>query len=483
MESIFSSFKGKMAGVTNDSRKVKPGYVYVSIHGCRDDGDKYISEALSRGAAAVVREGERGGRAADHVEIIVEDSRFALSDISSNYYGRPADFMEMVGITGTNGKTTTAYLLYGVLKAAGRNPGLMTTVEYRVGERVIPAVRTTMDAPELHSMLADMLKKDCKSVVMEVSSHAVAQKRVAHIDYDMAVFTNLSRDHLDYHGNMDSYFNTKKEFFVKLGSGRKNPFAIINADDSRGMELLACSDISAAKISYGIEAGANVVAEDIVLSPKCTSFSIKSPWGSAKVRSSLLGRYNVSNILAAASVCGVSGIDMGVVGEVLSGIEGVPGRLEEVERGVCGFQVFVDYAHTDDALENVLSTLREITTNRLIVVFGCGGDRDRSKRPVMGKVAAVKADYSYLTSDNPRSEDPSVILDEIKAGFNGYSNYEIITDRREAIRICIQNARSGDVILVAGKGHEKFQEMQNTIIPFDDRQVVREAIASSGVRR
>ncbi len=476
IEEMFLSLGERISGVTNDSRKVKPGCIYVAIRGSRDDGVDFVEEAVNRGAVAVVREGAAGGKTTGGLEVVVEDARQALAEISCKYYGSPADSMQMTGITGTNGKTTIAYLVHSIFQAADMNPGLMTTVEYRVGERVIPAVRTTLDAPDLQAMLAEMLKSGCKSVVMEVSSHAIDQKRVAFVDYDIAVFTNLSRDHLDYHGTMDEYFEAKKKLFLGLGRGAKSSVAIINADDSRGRELLACEDITAEKISYGLEETAEVTAAEIRLSAQGTGFVIQSPWGEASIQSNLLGRYNVSNMLAVASVCGAAGIDLDLIAEVLSSVANIPGRLEVIRADRGGFQVFVDYAHTDDALEKVLLTLREITENRLIVVFGCGGNRDRSKRPAMGKIAGSIADYTFLTSDNSRGEDPSVILDEIKSGFNGFCNYEIIEDRRDAIIKGVGMAQEGDVLLIAGKGHERFQEMLNTTVPFDDRQVAQEAI-------
>ncbi|OVE75867.1 UDP-N-acetylmuramoyl-L-alanyl-D-glutamate--2,6-diaminopimelate ligase [bacterium E08(2017)] len=464
-----------VTGVSNDSRLVRPGNLYVAVKGFESNGEEYISDALERGASVVVR--ESAVNVNGHIEIDAKNARLALAELSSRYNGRPDDRLYITGITGTNGKTTTAYLLYRAFEYSGRLPGLLSTVEYRIGERIIPASRTTLDAPSLHKTFDDMLNARCLSVIMEVSSHALDQDRTAFVDFDVAVFTNLTRDHLDYHGTMQEYFEVKKKLFLGLGKGEKSASAVINSDDEWGRKLLASEDIIADKISYSIDGDAAVRVEDLFLSPAGISFMVKSPWGTGKVSSNLLGKHNASNLLAAVSVCCAAGVSIGDACESLSGSVYVPGRLEQVRVEGAVAQVFVDYAHTDDALEKVLVTLKGIADRRLIVVFGCGGERDKSKRPAMGKVAGLWADYCIVTSDNPRGEDPMAIIEDIKVGLNGSANYEVEVDRRAAIRKGLLLAEKGDVLLIAGKGHEGFQELEHTTVPFDDRQVIREEIS------
>jgi UDP-N-acetylmuramoyl-L-alanyl-D-glutamate--2,6-diaminopimelate ligase len=459
----------EVTGVVSDSRAVRPGSLFVAISGQHADGGRYAGEAVEKGAVAVAAEGEvRIPRTAAFVKI--PDARSALADLSAAFYGNPSAQMKMVGITGTNGKTTVAHLVADVLEGTGCSAGLLGTVEYRIGQRIIPASRTTPEPPVLQSLLRKMKDADCRAVVMEVSSHALVQQRVRGIDYDIAVFTNLSRDHLDYHRSREEYFRAKSILFENMGKGRKRGHAVLNADDPCGRRLLERNDIGARKCSFGIDADADVSAEDIQLTNEGTSYTLKSPWGEARVRSRMLGRFNVYNGLAAFAVCGILGVGVEDIAGVIAGTRRVPGRLEEVENE-SGFKVFVDYAHTDDALAHVLKTLREITPRRLIVVFGCGGDRDRTKRPAMAQVAGNLADRCILTSDNPRTEDPGSILEEVKSGFESAASYEIVEDREEAIRHAIESAGKGDVVLIAGKGHETFQEFANTTVPFDDRLV------------
>jgi UDP-N-acetylmuramoyl-L-alanyl-D-glutamate--2,6-diaminopimelate ligase len=351
----------------------------------------------------------------------------------------------------------------------------VSTVEYEIGPRSIPAGQTTPDAPALQSMLAKMVEAGCRSAVMEVSSHALVQKRTAGIDYDVAVFTNLTHDHLDYHRTMEEYFEAKALLFRGLGMADKDATAVINVDDPWGQRLLALSDVTATMLSYGVDADADVTATDVALTPEGSRFRVRTPWGEAALALRLLGRFNVSNALAALAACGSLGVPLDRIVPVLSEIALVRGRLEEVDTGK-GFQVFVDYAHTDDALEHVLKTLREITRGRLIVVFGCGGNRDKTKRAAMGRAASRFADHSIITSDNPRNEEPAAIISDIRQGFNGSAECGVIEDRRQAIAWALHLAREGDVVLVAGKGHEAFQEFANKTVPFDDRQVVREMV-------
>ncbi|MFW5871142.1 MAG: UDP-N-acetylmuramoyl-L-alanyl-D-glutamate--2,6-diaminopimelate ligase [Verrucomicrobiota bacterium] len=470
IDSTSGKIPADVSGITCDSRSVRQGNAFVAIKGRKVDGADYISDALAKGASVIVT--DRPSRIPRGIcQVVVPDCRDALADLSANFYGRPSQNMEVIGVTGTNGKTTVAFLVAGVLKYAGRDPGVIGTVEYRIADRIIPAARTTPDPPVLHSLLSKMNEAGCGSVVMEVSSHALVQKRVRAVDFDIAVFTNLTRDHLDYHKTQEEYFEAKAMLFRQLQSTRKKRFAILNADDPFAVRLTGREDIDATFLTFGIEKNADISAENIDLTHEGSSYEISSPWGGGKMVSSLLGRFNIYNVLAAFSICGALGIETEVSLRSLASAQKVPGRLEQIHSG--RFSVFVDYAHTDDALEHVLSTLREITPNRLIIVFGCGGDRDRSKRPAMGRVAGKLADKCYLTSDNPRSEEPDAILREIEEGIGPGADYEVVEDRESAIRMAVASARPGDVVLIAGKGHETFQEFANKTVPFDDRLVAR----------
>jgi UDP-N-acetylmuramoyl-L-alanyl-D-glutamate--2,6-diaminopimelate ligase len=461
----------EIAGVVCDSRQVRPGFLFAAIHGSSRDGGQFVDDALARGAAAVLS----SEPALPHKDVTWIQSpgvRRALSLAACCYHGDPAARLAMVGITGTNGKTTTAYLAAHILEAAQLSPGLLTTVEYRIGDRTIPAGRTTPEAPILQSFLAQMVHVGCRSAVMEVSSHALDQMRTAGIEFDVAVFTNLSRDHLDYHQTLENYFAAKSLLFENLGGGRKKAYAVIHCEDAWGRKLVARVPPAACALTYGLTPEAMVRAEGLSLRGDGSSFRAVTPWGEAPVSLRLRGRYNVCNALAAIAACGALGVNVKSMAEALATMTVVPGRLEEVPTRHA-FQVFVDYAHTDDALEKVLSTLREVTRGRLLVVFGCGGNRDTTKREPMGRIVSELADYAIITSDNPRREEPLSIMKQIRAGFGRADACELIEDRAAAIRRALQLAAAGDVVLVAGKGHETFQELATTKIPFDDRAVVR----------
>jgi UDP-N-acetylmuramoyl-L-alanyl-D-glutamate--2,6-diaminopimelate ligase len=467
-----------IAGVVCDSRQVRPGCLFVAVPGEARDGWEFVEDAIQRGAAAIVAERETAPRK-DVCQIRVGDARLAAALLAAAFFNHPANSLQMAGITGTNGKTTTAYMIRDMLHAQGRAPGLLTTVAYEIGARTIPAARTTPDAPYLQSLLAQMLAKGCRSAVMEVSSHALVQQRIAGVDYDVGVFTNLTRDHLDYHQTMEQYFEAKSRFILGLGKLGKQAVAVINRDDPWGARLLSLPGVTARILTCGIEPGADVRAEDIRLGADGSSFRVRTPWGGAEIRLRLLGRYNVANATAALAAGGALGVGLERAAQALRELTGVPGRLQEF-RSPRGFQVFVDYAHTDDALAKVLGALREITRGRLIVVFGCGGNRDTGKRAPMGRVAARLADWSILTSDNPRQEEPAAIIAQVREGFDGAAAFEIIEDRAQAIRRAVGLAAAGDTVLVAGKGHETYQELAATIVPFDDRQVVAREIEGRG---
>lgn len=462
-------------GIACDSRQVKPGWLFVALRGTKEDGARYVEDAIRRGAVAVVSEHNDWTRR-DITHIRVEDARRAVAEIACAFYDNPSADLETYGVTGTNGKTTVTFMIRDILRAASRKPGLIGTVQYEMGERCIPANRTTPEAPDLQAMLAQMVSAGCSAAVMEVSSHALDQKRVWGIDFDVGVFTNLTRDHLDYHGTMESYYGAKALLFRGLGQMEKQAVAVINLDDAWGQQLANTGGGWSSLITYGMHPGAAVRATHVELGPQGSTFTIESPWGGVEVRLGLMGRYNVSNALAAFAACASRGLRPEFIAAALAAFESAPGRLEPIPTGR-GFQVYVDYAHTDDALENVLTTLREVSPRRLIAVFGCGGDRDRDKRPAMGRVAGLLADVTILTSDNPRSEDPAAILHDIEEGMPEGARFESILDRETAIGRALEIAGPGDVVLLAGKGHENYQEFARTVIPFDDREVARRLLA------
>lgn len=461
----------EVSSIVYDSRKARPDSLFVVVMGHQLDGADYITEAVAKGTTVVVSETDLDlGRSITHVQ--VPDARRALAEIASAYYGDLSRKLKVVGVTGTNGKTTTTYMIRNLLRDGGFLPGLLGTVAYEMGGRSIPAARTTPEAPDIHSMFQQMMEVSCDSVVMEISSHAMALSRVHGIDFDICVFTNLTQDHLDYHHDMESYFSAKSELFHQM-ERRDGTAAVVNIDDPWGQKLAADESVAVEVVSYGFSPAAMVHASKEKISAKGTRFKVFSPWGDAEINLHLLGRFNVHNALAAIAVGGLCGIDLKLIAQSLANIESVPGRLELVPNRKHR-KVFVDYAHTDDALKNVLTTLREICKGKLIVVFGCGGNRDRGKRRLMGDVAAKLADYSVVTSDNPRNEEPSVIADDIIQGFKDQKQFRVVLDRRTAIEQAVGMTGRKDILLIAGKGHETYQEFQGTVVPFDDRETVRE---------
>lgn len=470
---LVGSSEVDIQGIAYDSRQVKPGWLFVAVPGHETDGSEYIADAVSNGAVAVVSENELElGASATHIQ--VPQARRALAEIANVYHGDLSREMKIVGVTGTNGKTTTAYMIRDLLRDGGFLPGMLGTVAYEIGEQSIPASRTTPEAPDIHALFHKMKDVGCDSAVMEVSSHAIALQRVHGIDFSISVFTNLTQDHLDYHRDMDTYFAVKSELFRagKKGSGHS---VVINIDDPWGRKLVEDGRIETDVVTYGFNELAMVRATDATVDANGTRFHVHTPWGDADIHLQLLGRFNIHNALAALATGGLSGIALDVMVQSLSNMKNVPGRLELVP-GRKNRKVFVDYAHTDDALRNVLETLREICKGKLIVVFGCGGDRDRGKRKLMGQVAAELADFSIITSDNPRKEDPGAIVGDIMEGFAGQESFEVVLDRRTAIEEGIQRTGRKDILLIAGKGHETYQILKETIVPFDDREMVREVL-------
>ncbi len=460
-----------VAAVSHDSRRVAAGHLFVALRGSVHDGNAFAEAALRKGALAVVSDREAPAPGLPWVHVV--DARVALARLAAEFFGRPADGLVLAGVTGTNGKTTTAYLIDAALRAAGRRVGLLGTVAYRVGERLAEASRTTPESPDLQALMREMRDDGCSHAVMEVSSHALALERVHGLRFDVAVFTHLTRDHLDFHGDMDGYFAAKRRLFSDwlAPEGR----AVINAEDDRAAALQAASRAPA--WTFAIERPADFVARDIVLGLDGTRFRIFGPDGDVELASPLLGRFNVQNLLAAFAAARALGVPAEAAIAGLQSLSGVPGRLERIEAGQ-DFRVIVDYAHTDDALKNLLETVRALQPRRLITVFGCGGDRDRTKRPLMGAVASRLSDVVVLTSDNPRSEPPESILEQIQRGMNGGRKAErhVIADRREAIARALELAGPGDAVVIAGKGHETTQVMRDRVLPFDDRQVARELL-------
>lgn len=467
----------EVTGIALDSRHVSPGKVFVACRGLNSDGHDYISEAIDRGAIAVIceRNGFASHRAA---KIVVENTRAIVPVLACEFHGHPSRKLKVVGITGTNGKTTTSFLLKNLLEAQGIRTGLITTVHYDVAGHILPASRTTPEAPDLQHLLAQMVREGCDACVMEVSSHALEQGRVNGTEFDVGVFTNLTHDHLDYHRTMEGYFEAKAKFFTLLERSSKPARAIINGDDEYGRRLLAGTK-TPNPISFGLLGDTTLQATQLDLDPTGMHFTVDDVGEKIAVGSQLLGRHNVYNSLAALGVAKALGLDVEQTVESMAKTPPVPGRLERVDMGQ-SFNVIVDYAHTADALENILTTLREITGNRILLAFGCGGNRDVGKRTKMGEVAARLAHYTVVTSDNPRKEPPAAIAAQIEAGYRSVraEGSRTILDRHAAIRDVIRHARTGDTVVIAGKGHETFQELSDAVIPFDDRRHAAEVIAA-----
>jgi UDP-N-acetylmuramoyl-L-alanyl-D-glutamate--2,6-diaminopimelate ligase len=471
----------EVAGIAYDSRRVTPGMVFVAIPGLKTDGHDFISGAIDRGATAIICE-KNGFISARVAKIKVADARAALACAAAAYYQHPSKKLRVIGVTGTNGKTTVAFMVKQMLEAAGVNSGLIGTVRYEIGERVIPAQRTTPEALEIQQMMAQMIRADCQACVMEVSSHALEQKRVCGVAFDVGIFTNLTQDHLDYHGTMENYFAAKSRLFAALSDGMKKAGAVINIDDAYGARLSRESNIEV-QLTYGLSQAAKIRATRVQLDREATQMVIETPQEKLSCRLPLIGRHNVYNALAAVGAGLVLKVGSGPIQTALNSMKPVPGRLEGIALGQ-PFGVFVDYAHTDDALRNVLTTLREITSGRLLLAFGCGGNRDAGKRPKMGQVAAGLADLTIITSDNPRRESPEKIAASIEAGYRSVrrEGCRVELDRRRAIDELLRAARSGDTVLIAGKGHETCQEFEDTVVPFDDRVYARETLETLGWR-
>jgi UDP-N-acetylmuramoyl-L-alanyl-D-glutamate--2,6-diaminopimelate ligase len=472
-----------VAAVVYDSRQASAGAVFVALRGLQADGTAFARDAVGRGAIAVVSESTApAGIAVPWLQ--VADGRLALAALAAAFYGDPSHELLLVGITGTNGKTTTSYLLAAIVEASGIPCGVIGTVGYRVGSRHVDAARTTPEAPELQRMLREMVTKGAGACVMEVSSHALALRRADHLSFAAAVFTNLTRDHLDFHRDMEDYFAAKRRLFELLPPPG---VAIVNLDDPRGAELARGGWRG---VTYAIDAAADVRPGPLSFSLEGLRFEVRTTRGTLQIRSTLVGRPNTYNILAAVATAMALDLPFSAIERGVANLARVPGRFEVVSEPSDEVRVVVDYAHTDDALKNLLETARPLVSGRLITVFGCGGDRDRTKRPLMGAVAARLSDLVIVTSDNPRSEDPGQIIEQIKRGIvappdrvppRGQAPQATpclsIVDRMEAIERAVREAKRGDLVLIAGKGHEKYQVIGDRVLPFDDLEVARAALA------
>jgi len=466
----------EVANLTTDSRRVVPGSLFFALPGLRTDGNYYIEEAIDRGAVGIISETE-GGSHRKIAYIRVKDVRSALAAAAREFYGNAGERLAVIGITGTNGKTTVATLAQYLLETEDKPVGLIGTIRYDVGKRTFPSFKTTPESVDTHAMLAQMESAGCEEVVMEVSSHGIDQKRVEGLKFELAVFLNLTQDHLDYHGDMDSYFECKTRIFTGKKGQPAPETALINRDDPRAGALMAAIPETVEVRTFGENNYAMLRAENLRMDERGTRFTLKYQRNEYEVFSPLLGRYNVSNVLAVLSIALERGRDIGYLLRRLVSFPGVPGRMEKIEEGQ-PFQVLVDYAHTEDALRNALTMLKPIVKGKLSVVFGCGGNRDRDKRPLMTRAVLDFADRAYITSDNPRKEDVGRILKDMESAVrpDEKAKTRIIEGRRQAIHGALLDAGPEDCVLIAGKGHESFQEFADTLIPFDDRAVARELI-------
>jgi UDP-N-acetylmuramoyl-L-alanyl-D-glutamate--2,6-diaminopimelate ligase len=485
----------EIEGIAYHSKQVQKGFLFAAVRGIEVDGHQFVKEAIERGAEAIVLEEER--QISNRTMIFVPNSRQALGKISSNFYGDPSSRIRLIGITGTNGKTTTTYLLESILKKAGCKVGVIGTINYRFGGKTIPAPNTTPESLDLQRILGEMLREGTSHVIMEVSSHGLDLDRIYGCQFDGAVFTNLTSEHLDYHKTLEQYFDSKKRLFSDylVKSLKEKRFAVTNDDDPRGGKIV--EGIKLPVIRYGLNSSSGITADQVVSSFEGLSCRIKTPEGDIFVHSKLIGNFNLYNILAAVAVGIAMGLPLETLKQGVEGLEGVAGRFEKVvnQRGI---HVIVDYAHTHDALERVLLGLRDIlesgarSNGKMITVFGCGGDRDRTKRPLMGEIAGKYSDLAILTSDNPRTEDPLAILGEVEMGFQSLrlrrwnpdeiklwrfgKGYLKVPDRREAIGMAIRLAQPSDTVLIAGKGHEDYQIIGKKKFPFDDRIEAKKAL-------
>lgn len=466
-------------GLASHSDRVQPGFIFFCLQGKKTDGHAFISRAVNAGAVAVVTEKDYAVQSA--TKVLVADVRVAMAAVSELFFDSPSQKLKLIGVTGTNGKTTTTHLLEAVMAAQNYQTGLLGTVKYKIGAESLPVMATTPEAPDLQRMLRLMVDRGIDYAIMEVSSHALELNRVAGCDFDLAVLTNVTGDHLDFHQTPERYLAAKGKLFSQLGGsflkGAAPRFAVLNRDDPSYEFFRRQSTVQS--LSYGIKNPAAVTAKDIAVTAGGVKFRLLSPWGEAHFALKLTGYFNIYNALAATAAALLSGVPLPAVKNALENVEVIPGRFEKVDLGQ-DFVVVVDYAHTPDGLENILQTARGFAVGKIITIFGCGGERDRAKRPIMGRIAGKYSDYCILTSDNPRGEDPWQIIDEAEAGLQEAkvrgSGYTVQPDRYEAIKLGIGLARTDDIVIIAGKGHENYQIFADYTVPFSDRDVAAELI-------
>ena len=455
----------EITGITCDSRQVKSGFAFICINGAKSDGHDYAEKALENGAAVIVAERDLG----ISNQIVVPDTHAAYADMCAKWFGNPADSLKLLGVTGTNGKTSVTYMMKKILEKAGYKVGLIGTIQNMIGDEIIAAHNTTPNAYELNSLFALMKAKGCSYVIMEVSSHALDQSRVYRLDFEAAMFTNLTQDHLDYHITMENYLAAKKKLFSMCKT------AIVNSDDPYSAELIKGLDCKV--VTYSLGDSSTYSAKGVNYRPASVDYEFVSDSEIGHIKVNTGGRFTVYNSLCTAACAVEIGIPLSTVASALSELQGVKGRAEVVPTGR-DFTVIIDYAHTPDGLKNILSTFRECKKNRLIAVFGCGGDRDKTKRPIMGNIAAHFSDYAIVTSDNPRTENPSAIIKDILEGMKGaVIPVKVIENRIEAIKFAVSIAQKDDIIVLAGKGHETYQILNTGTIHLDEREVVSEALA------
>ena len=479
VKNVQGTLSREISSVAFDSREVEDGGLFVAVHGFKQDGFKFINDAITRGASAFITEmpieqlSDLNLNQGEVTAICVEDCRSALAWVGAEFYGRPSDRMDVYGITGTNGKTTVTYILDSIYKIKNKQSGIIGTIHYCYGDTDLTASITTPESLDINRMLHEMTERKVRQCFLEVSSHSLVLKRVCGMHFSVGIFTNLSRDHLDFHGTMNDYKEAKKGLF----RDNRVEKSVINIDDSIGREI--ANEFSENLLTTGIEKYADVMAEDCDLSEVGSCFVLKTPSGSCEIRTHLLGIHNIYNLISAASAALHQGLSLDQISQGLQSVNCIPGRFEKVPCDQ-NFSIIVDYAHTDDALRNVLRAAKAFTSGRVITVFGCGGDRDRGKRKVMGRVAIEESEFSVVTSDNPRTEDPQRILDDILEGVPSSTcrgkDYEVIVDRKEAIKFAIKKAQPGDLVMIAGKGHEDYQVLKTGTIHFDDREIAEEAV-------
>ena len=471
LKQLLPSVKGEIGNIeitdiTCDSRKVDKGYAFVCIKGFNTDGHKFADYAIKAGAAVIIAEEPTGV----DCEVIVEDTHMAYAVMSANYFGNPSKSFKLVGVTGTNGKTSTTYMLKAIVESRGYKTGVIGTIQNLIGEKALEASNTTPDAYALNKLFAEMRDAKCDYVIMEASSHALDQKRIFGLNFEVAAFTNLTQDHLDYHINMENYLDAKKKLFSMCKT------AVINIDDDYGKRI--ADDLLCECVTYAVDdRGATYSANGINMKPDGIEYEMVGDYSIKRIKLKTGGKFTVYNSLCAAVCAKQLGFTDNEIAEALDKLDGVPGRAEVVPTGR-DFTVIIDYAHTPDGLINILETFQEIKKGRIVCLFGCGGDRDVTKRPIMGSIAAKMSDYVIVTSDNPRSEDPNAIIQDILTGFKGSDTpYTVMENREEAVKFAIQNARTDDIIVLAGKGHETYQILKTGKIHLDEREIVAQALA------